>query len=314
MFEYLISINPLGFLYGSRGAFLSPENLVGRSGSAFPPLAPAISGLFAQVEPDVLRESNFMVAGPFWAKSDDLQNFWVPTPYNLLVQGNKVMHQLIWDGKEWKDKIAQKITGKFTENTWLSIKQWKNPQTVDQAPWHYIPHLHPRLAEKQRTVEADERGSLFLENAVQLAPEVRLIYLSSHPLPTGWYRFGGEGHIVEMQSTPIAKELRKLFERPLGKSFALICCGIWGSNRQSKRFPDAWEHNKQALLTARAIPFRYRLGGKLSRGHYAVPAGSVYVLHEPLSESWRQLDENIFPRSGYSYKRWGCSLALPLGD
>lgn len=38
MFQYLILIQPLGFLYGSAGRFLSPENLVGRSGTSFPPL------------------------------------------------------------------------------------------------------------------------------------------------------------------------------------------------------------------------------------------------------------------------------------
>ncbi len=315
MFQYLISINPLGFLYGSRGTFLSPENLVGRSGAAFPPPATVIIGLLAQVYPEVVKHSNYMVAGAFWAESHDLQNFWVPTPFNLLVRGDKVTHQLIWDGKEWKDKNNQKITGKFTEGTWLSIKQWKHPQTVKSAPWKYIPHLHPRLAEDQRVVQGDDRRTLFLENAVQLSPDVRLIYLSSHSLPDGWYRFGGEGHMVELQSFPLAKESRKLLERPLGNCFALICCGVWGSSRQSKRYPEAWENQKQALLTTRATPFRYRLGARLSRGHYAVPAGSVYVLKEPLQNSWEQLDANIFPHYGHdNYKKWGCGLALPLGE
>jgi CRISPR-associated protein Cmr3 len=38
MFKYLISIEPLGLLYGSAGGFLSPESLVGRSGESFPPV------------------------------------------------------------------------------------------------------------------------------------------------------------------------------------------------------------------------------------------------------------------------------------
>jgi CRISPR-associated protein Cmr3 len=314
MFEYLISINPLGFLYGSRGAFLSPENLVGRSGSAFPPLAPVITGLFAQVQPEVLKDATFSVAGAFWADSQDLQNFFVPTPHNLLVREDKVIHQLLWDGREWKDKTGQKITGKFTEDTWLSIKEWKHPQTVRKAPWQYIPHLHPRLADNQRTVHEDDRGSLFLENAVQLPADIRLIYLSSHPLPAGWYRFGGEGHMVDVECIPLKNEIKKRLHQPLGKAFALISHGVWGSNRQSHRCPEAWKDNLATILTARAIPFRYRLGGNLSRGHYAVPAGTVYVLHEPLSQPWGQLEEATFPNSGYSYKRWGCSLALPLGE
>ena len=37
MFRYLITIQPLGFLYASAGGFLSPENLVGRAQSKFPP-------------------------------------------------------------------------------------------------------------------------------------------------------------------------------------------------------------------------------------------------------------------------------------
>jgi CRISPR-associated protein Cmr3 len=36
-FTHLLQITPLGLLYGSAGGFLSPENLVGRSGNKFPP-------------------------------------------------------------------------------------------------------------------------------------------------------------------------------------------------------------------------------------------------------------------------------------
>jgi hypothetical protein len=46
-FTHLIIIEPLGLLYGSAGRFLSPENLVGRSGTNFPPSAATLSGLFA---------------------------------------------------------------------------------------------------------------------------------------------------------------------------------------------------------------------------------------------------------------------------
>lgn len=46
MFKYLITIHPLGLMYGSSGGFLSPENLVGRSREKFPPDAATLSGLF----------------------------------------------------------------------------------------------------------------------------------------------------------------------------------------------------------------------------------------------------------------------------
>jgi CRISPR-associated protein Cmr3 len=83
-FEYLIVIEPLGLLYGSAGRFLSPENLVGRSGTSFPPSAATLSGLYAANSSSMELES-LRLAGPFWAKSDDPQNFYVPTPFNYLV-------------------------------------------------------------------------------------------------------------------------------------------------------------------------------------------------------------------------------------
>ncbi|MBC1198316.1 CRISPR-associated protein Cmr3, partial [Microcystis aeruginosa BLCCF158] len=44
---------------------------------------------------------------------------------------------------------------------------------------------------------------------------------------------------------------------------------------------------------------------------YAVPAGTVYRLKNPLS-SWQNWQESWFPTEGVSLKRWGCGLALPL--
>jgi CRISPR-associated protein Cmr3 len=44
-FTHLLQITPLGLLYGSAGGFLSPENLVGRSGNKFPPSSATVSGL-----------------------------------------------------------------------------------------------------------------------------------------------------------------------------------------------------------------------------------------------------------------------------
>lgn len=83
-----------------------------------------------------------------------------------------------------------------------------------------------------------------------------------------------------------------------------------------------WE--VETLYTERPFPFRYRLGNHnnhhnnqpklLSRGRYAVPGGTVYVLKQPLDKAWQDQDwdESWFPQEGPSLKRWGCGLALPL--
>jgi CRISPR-associated protein Cmr3 len=39
LFQYYVSIQPLGHLYGSAGPFLSPDTLVGKAGQHFPPSA-----------------------------------------------------------------------------------------------------------------------------------------------------------------------------------------------------------------------------------------------------------------------------------
>jgi CRISPR-associated protein Cmr3 len=84
-FFYLVTIEPLGLLYGSAGRFLSPENLVGRSGSSFPPSAATLSGIFAASLP--LKDIwSLQLAGPFWAWNRNPQNFYVPTPLNCLVK------------------------------------------------------------------------------------------------------------------------------------------------------------------------------------------------------------------------------------
>ncbi|MEB3212046.1 MAG: hypothetical protein VKL39_11855 [Leptolyngbyaceae bacterium] len=190
-------------------------------------------------------------------------------------------------------------------------------------------------------IEAD-----ILEYGIQLDPNVCLVYLSNLELPSGCYRFGGEGHIAQVTSEPIGDKepIRQLLDTPaeLGRSFAIACPGVWGSNRLSYRAPFrdkdtgelGWPDNPvEALLTQRPSPFRFRLGNQqdeqkqdvhnpsqpklLSRGRYAVPAGSVYVLDKPL-EPWLQWpsgkrhEGGWFPYEGYSFKRWGCSLALPL--
>ncbi|MGQ9864881.1 MAG: type III-B CRISPR module-associated Cmr3 family protein [Pseudanabaenaceae cyanobacterium] len=336
MFRYLIAIEPLGFLYGSAGRFLSPENLVGRSGISFPPSAPVIVGLLLHALGDKGRDwlrspenQNLRVAGPFWGDRQhwqgDSQDFWVPVPFNCLVSKGQVQKQLAWDerNQEWSAESTTEGPTKYDRGQWVAIRQWEQLgvgcPTV-QAPWQFVPHLHPRLAEDERKVKADQkRGSLFLENAVAMKPGTVLVYLCTHALPDGWYRFGGEGHLVDVQSLPLTAALREKFQQPVGRSFALIGPGVWGSARLCHRYPVSKQQPIwpiQSLLTERPQPYRYRLGGqgtgrRLSRGRYAVPAGTVYVVRKELP-AWQQWPEDWFPREGYPLKRWGCGLALPL--
>lgn len=354
----MIVIEPLGLLYGSAGKFLSPENLVGRSGSHFPPNTPTVSGLFA-ASYDNKDIQDLMLAGPFWGKTEGLtqeqQNFYVPTPRNYLVKDGEIKYKLSTkkdidkDGKEiyiWRDENNQAPNDKFENNTWLAIKQWDEPQEVEKAPWKFLPHLHPRLElDERRVVRDTEQGSLFLENSVQMEPGTCLVYLSNTALNNGWYRFGGEGHMVDVRCVDITDEdIKDLLNRPVGNSFALITPGVWGSNRLSYREPiflDKGNKDKytkenpenderkvwsvEALLTSRPIPFRYRLGNHenhqphqpklLSRGRYAVTAGTVYIVNELAGftdKPWQEWDVNWFPKEGPSLKRWGCGLALPL--
>jgi CRISPR-associated protein Cmr3 len=132
---------------------------------------------------------------------------------------------------------------------------------------------------------------------------------------------------VNLSCKPLENPAKSLLETPLQNSFALINQAVWGSNRHSYRSPECdpkinkpgWPGNGiQALLTQRPQTFRYRLGGeagktkRLSRGRYAVPGGTVYVLENPLNLPWHEWPVNWFPTEGYSFKRWGCGLALPL--
>ncbi len=347
MLQYLIIIEPLGLLYGSAGRFLSPENLVGRSGTSFPPSAATVSGLFAAHYGETwMHRDNFYLAGPFWANCDRPQNFYVPTPKNYLIKDGRIQHKLTWQPSQsgWYDEDQAAPVDKFESGTWLALDQWTDPQTIAKVPWKFLPHLHPRLKEDERRVdETNDRGSLFVENSVQLDPDACLIYLASDELAPGWYRFGGEGHMVNVRCEAIAPDTQALLNQPVGAQFALITPAVWGSNRLSYREPqllrkqDAARHDLEvvdsdlktapewqveALLTDRPQPFRYRLGNQenhqrhqpklLSRGRYAVPAGSVYVLQAPLAKPWHDWDLSWFPQEGVSLKRWGCGLALPL--
>ncbi|XWK89041.1 MAG: type III-B CRISPR module-associated Cmr3 family protein [Phormidium sp.] len=343
-FQYLIVIEPLGLLYGSAGRFLSPENLVGRSGTNFPPSAAALSGIFAsEWQGDRTRLPQLQLAGPFWGEIDRLPDFYVPLPLHCLIEKGKIKHELFWEPKlkKWQPNVS----GKFDKGGWVKISNWGNwnrEPIVTKVPWKYQPHLHPRLEENQRRVKVEterEQGSLFLENGVQLDPDRCLVYLSNAKLDSGWYRFGGEGHLVNIECHDISPEVKHLLSQPVGKTFAIITPAVWGSNRHSYREPMVQKNQekdsewiavwqREALLTERPLPFRYRLGNQkveggeekrnsneklLSRGRYAMPAGSVYVLKEHLNKSWQAWPEEWFPKEGYySFKRWGCGLALPL--
>ncbi len=341
-FSHLVTIEPLGLLYGSAGRFLSPENLVGRSGSSFPPSAATLSGIFAAKLGDK-NIRNLQLAGPFWGKVDELPDFYVPTPLNCLIEKGKsqIKHKLSWDAveKQWLPNVNEK----FEKGGWVKVHDWQKEdwEISTKVPWKSVSHLHPRLEENQRRVQVEknrDKGSLFLENGVQLDPDYCLVYLSNTKLDSGWYRFGGEGHLVNIECKPISAELKDLLSKPVGEAFALITPAVWGSNRHSYREPMvqknqeknsewvlAWQ--REALLTERPSSFRYRLGNPkkegseekqnskeklLSRGRYAVPAGTVYVLKEPL-RNWQSWPEEWFPKEGYySFKRWGCGLSLPL--
>ncbi|MBE9040256.1 CRISPR-associated protein Cmr3 [Oscillatoriales cyanobacterium LEGE 11467] len=392
-FKYVITIEPLGLLYGSAGRFLSPENLVGRSGTSFPPSAATLSGLFAAhanaSTPNEEQRNEHLkplqVAGPFWAKRDNPQNFLVPTPFNYIVNMDRDRHceeipkiktgrvkqKLFWhpDCQKWLNQCNDSPIGKFAKNSWIHIEDWnaiafsdwrwaclqasrkltpKGKQSIVTdwqvadwpqvcgEPWKFVPHLHPRLKEDERRVvdpqedEENDRGSLFLENGVQLDPDCCLVYLSNTKIPNGCYRFGGEGHLVDLRCEEIGGVLQTLLSVPLGRSFATITPAVWGSNRRSLRAPECDENDNlgwpgnaiEALLTQRPTPYRYRLGNsndprpgapkRLSRGRYAVPPGTVYVLKDELN-CWEDWPDEWFPKEGISYKRFGCGLSLPMG-
>jgi CRISPR-associated protein Cmr3 len=349
MFSHLILIEPLGLLYGSSGRFLSPDNLIGRSGSNFPPNAVTLSGLFMATHDDKKEMADLHLAGPFWAETHELsdpdhQNFYVPKPKNYLVKNGHIAVQLTWvpETQTWQNLNAQSVDDKFPSGKfdvgphWLAIQDWHQPQTVKASPWKSLIHLHPKLKPDERRVipvdtdALDKPGSLFAEHAIQMEPGTCLVYLATHPLADGWYRFGGEGHMVDVRSVEIGKPLAHLLNGELGTQFALITPAVWGSQHFSYRSPKLdpqgnllWSADNPVLtlLTERPHPFRYRLGSvdnatastpkRLSRGRYAVPSGSIYLLKQSI-KAWQEWPEDLFPREGVSYKRWGCGLALPL--
>ncbi|MDJ0732556.1 MAG: hypothetical protein QNJ47_00480 [Nostocaceae cyanobacterium] len=156
-FTHLIIIEPLGLLYGSSGRFLSPENLVGRSGSNFPPSTATLSGLFAASQQNAdIRD--LMLAGPFWGNVEELtatkQNFYVPTPLNYLVKDGKIVDKLSWNREKevWLNQKGETPTDKYDKNTWLVINEWEELQEIKKNSWKFLPHLHPRLELEERHV------------------------------------------------------------------------------------------------------------------------------------------------------------------
>jgi len=355
MFKFLITIQPLGFMYGSAGAFLSPENLVGRSGAKFPPDAATLSGLFfsankdQQFAPHKELKEKLYVAGPFWSFIDAEEDFYVPLPRHKIISKDNYDQWIIKDYKwhlqsEDEDLVQEEDRKKDeSEFRWLRIDYWYDtPEkiysdrkavfpSVAEKCWDYVSMLHPKMEKDERHV-LHEKG-LFLENAIQMREDTCLVYLSTYALESGWYQFGGEGHMVEVKSielndnSPIFKRLQD----PIKKSFALITPGVWGSNQLSSRYPTqqgfAKDNHKIALLTDKTVPYRYRIGhgektekqhdfrnrdpGRLSRGRYAVPSGSVYVLREPLNKPWHDFPIEWFPEKGLLQK-FGCGLCLPV--
>ncbi len=343
MYGHLILINPLGFLYGSAGAFLSPENLVGRSGAKFPPDASTLSGLFFGanktkqfIEHEELKKLH--IAGPFWAELENPEYFYIPIPWTKIInqEDKKTDEWQIQNRKWYRSEETKDIK---PDCRWQTVNSWEDSaeaifrnESVAKDPWRYTSVLHPKLEKSERCVQ--EEGGLFLENSVQMGYHYRdndkketcLVYLSTHEIPIGWYCFGGENHLVEISSMPLPDDswILKLLRQKIQRSCALITPGVWGSTRYSYRYPQCPTFPKPShMLTDRPSPYRYRVGdnkgrGRLGRGRYAVPTGTVYVFDEPLNKSWwgdenePGFPEDWFPNEGFYLKQLGCGLCLPL--
>ncbi|NQE35543.1 type III-B CRISPR module-associated Cmr3 family protein [Microcoleus asticus] len=363
-FQYLIAVSPLGFMYGSAGAFLSPENLVGRSGSKFPPDSAALAGLFLNAN----REQKFashqelrdklVISGPFWAKQDTPKQFYVPIPWHQVIAEKEDDEWVFVKKKSNEPGIVEVDKDKWClgqhqwerqnkdlkpEYSWQSIDAWNLPaeelrerKAIAKAPWEFVSFLHPKIKSEERHVV--EKNGLFLESAVQLGEDYCLVYLSNYEIPNGWYRLGGEGHLVEIKSHPLSEKhkINRLLnsKNKIQQAFALITPGVWGSNKLSYRYPHHPSFPRQGLkmLTDKPVPYRYRIGhsrkeeetegegsrydakktGRLSRGRYAVPAGSVYVFKHSLELTWWDFPDEWFPKEGFPLKHLGCGLCLPI--
>ncbi|MFM6005504.1 MAG: CRISPR-associated protein, partial [Sphaerospermopsis kisseleviana] len=112
-------------------------------------------------------------------------------------------------------------------------------------------------------IDDNTKGGLFLEHSVHLDSEYCLVYLSTKALPDGWYKFGGENHVVEINSfkLPDDSPILELLRQPIEDKFALITPGVWGSNRISHRQPQPEDHSfpeTVQMLTDKPVPYRFR--------------------------------------------------------
>jgi CRISPR-associated protein Cmr3 len=338
MFRFLVTLSPLGLLYGSAGGFLSPENLVGRSQAKFPPDAGTFSGLLlkaSQSGGQALNKKLLTVAGPFWATENMVKarDFFVPLPWTeIIADTQNGFNSWSYDTHEniWKLQYKHDVEPDYR---WLRLSSWgrtaqqlhqklKSATEVSNDPWTFMPMLHPYMQSEERCVKKED--GLFLEQAVLMDEDTRLVYLSTEPIADGCYKFGGENHLVEVECLAIDgnHKINQLLSQPIGQSFALITPAVWGSNRRSLRHPESLA--VKALLTDKPTTFRFRSGGqaqnptapkncpgRLGRGRYAVKAGSVYLLEEARTDTWWDW-ESWFPREGFSLQRLGCGLALPI--
>lgn len=347
-FQHLILLEPLGLLYGSIGRLLSPEALTGRASEHFPPDSPALSGLLAS-RLDRSQVWDLHTAGPFWL--DPIEGLMVPAPFTLLQErdgdgGRYSERRLVWsegDGElspsGWRPSDGKVPPRKPPSGGWISLKDWAlvsqpgKKIAIHDNPWKAVPQLHPRLKDDERISAGD--GALFLEYGISLKAGVALAYLSSHAIKEGVYRFGGEGHLVQLRHQPIPPRLEMLLNHPLSAPFALITPGVWGGPKLSLREPIdnaaahgqfPWHRLGQApgILTDKPRPWRHRLGAgsrkpddsagkrRLSRGRWAVPAGSCYQLSGDPLPPWMEWHESWFPKEGFSFKQLGTALALPI--
>ncbi|MDJ1182085.1 hypothetical protein [Roseofilum casamattae] len=322
-------IEPLGFLSSSISQFTHSGNLFMRSPSQFPPHTPTLSGIYStQYDGDDLNR--LQLAGPFWAKTDNPQSFYVPVPFNYLIDidRGRIRERAIWNSSKQHWETGSGVffpRPSLNSNYWIPLHDWHEPQDAQASPWVMFPLSHTSLAgDERRPVFEDRSGRLFRENVVQMHPDTCLVYLSNLPLADGWYRFGGESHTVSLSCCSLHRATQHLLSLPPGHIFALITPAVWGSNRlsysepaiaQSPQWQSVWE--VETILSSSPKTFRYRLGGKgrvkrLSRGRYSVPAGSVYIVRSPLDRPWQEWPREWFPTEAYSFKRWGCGLVLPL--
>lgn len=248
----------------------------------------------------------------------------------------------------WRDPAGSNRSKTSRSGGWIALSQWPHPANpsapadglpIHDDPWRAVPHLHPKLREDERVSAGAEEGALFLEYGIALQPGVRLAYLSSHAVADGLVRFGGEGHLAQVRCFPIPPLLAELLRQPLTAPFALLTPGLWGGPKLSIREPIVttvppghfpWHRHGQppGILTDRPRPWRHRLGAgsrdpspmgsdkpekrRLSRGRWAVPAGSCYHLAGDPLAPWAEWSETWFPKEGFSFKQLGTALALSL--